>query len=192
MDIKDRRSLVYSSKLRFNCLCPGHVTKDCKSKHTCKTYKNNHNTLLHADSSLEGEVTGSLIAGQTHTFSASGVIPTALVPLEDEASSIILCRTMIDSGSQLSLISETDVKRMQLKRQKKSLTVNGFGNVSKTYNSGSVTLRLEPKFGPKVITVNAFILPNLTQLLSNRSFDTSKLFHMKAIELATLLSTFLV
>ena len=30
MDIKDRRSLVYSSKLCFNCLCPGHVTKDCK------------------------------------------------------------------------------------------------------------------------------------------------------------------
>ena len=138
----------------------------------------------HADSLLKGEVTGSLIAGQTRTFSASNVIPTALVPVEDEASSIILCRTKIDSGSQLSLISETAVQRMQLKRQKQSLTVNGIGKVSKTYNSGSVTLRLKPKFGPKVITVNAFILPNSTQLLPNRSFDTSILFHMKAIELA--------
>ena len=184
MDIKDRRNLVYSSKLCFNCLCPGHVTKECKSKHTCKTCNNKHNTLLHADSASKGEVTGSLIAGQTRTFSVSGLIPTALIPIEDEASSITLCRTMIDSGSQLSLISEAAVQRMQLKRQKQSLTVNGIGNVSKTYNSGSVTLRLKPKSGPKVIIVNAFILPNLTQLLPNRSFDTSKMFHMKSIELA--------
>ena len=112
------------------------------------------------------------------------MIPTALIPIEDEASSIVLCRTMIDSGSQLSLISETVVQRMQLKRQKQFLTVNGIGNISQTYNSGSVTLRLKPKYGPRVITVNAFILPNLNALLPNRSFDTSKLFHMIAVELA--------
>ena len=132
IDIKDRRSLVYSSQLCFKCLCPGHVTKDCKSKHTCKTCKNSHNTLLHADSLPKGEVTESLIAGQTRTYSASGAIPTALVRIEDEASSIILCRTMIDNGSQLSLISEIAVKRMHLKRQKQPLTMNGIGNNSKT------------------------------------------------------------
>ena len=36
LNIKDRKNLVYSSKLCLNCLCPGHLTKDCKSKHTCK------------------------------------------------------------------------------------------------------------------------------------------------------------
>ena len=37
-----------------------------------------------------------------------------------------------------------------------------------------MTLRLKPKFEPNVIT----------QLLPNRSFDTSNLFHMRALELA--------
>ena len=115
MDIKDR-SLVYSSKLCFNCLCPGHVTKECNSKHTCKTCENNHNTLLHA----EGRRSHRISDFRSNTYlSAYGVIPTALVPIEDEAFSII-CRTLIDCGKQLSLISETAVQRMQLERQKQS------------------------------------------------------------------------
>ena len=32
-NIEDRKNLVYSPKLCFNCLCPGHLTKDCKSRH---------------------------------------------------------------------------------------------------------------------------------------------------------------
>ena len=168
----------------FNCLNSGHVTKDCKSKHTCKTCHGKHNTLLHADLTQKGEVTGSLIAHQSFNFSASGIIPTALVPVEDDTPRITVCRAMIDSGSQLSLITESAVQKMQLKRRRQSLTVNGIGNVAKTYNSGSVHLRLKPKSGSKVIEVRAFILPSLTQLLPSRSFDKSAQSHMRTVNLA--------
>ena len=82
MEIKDRGSLVYSSQLCY-CLYPGHDERRQVEAH------------MHADSASKGEVTGSVIAGQTSTFSASGVIPTAVVPIEDQASSIIFCRIMI-------------------------------------------------------------------------------------------------
>ena len=170
LDLKAKKCLVYSSKLYFNCLNSGHVTKDCKSKHTCKTCHGKHNTLLHADQTQKGEVTGSLIARQSLNFSSIGVIPTALVPIEDDSSTITICRAMIDSGSQLSLITESTVQRMQLKRRRQSLTGNGIGNVAKTSNFGSVVLRLKPKSGPKNIEVRAFILPSLAQLLPNRFF----------------------
>ena len=103
----------------------------------------------------KGEVTGSLIAHQSLNFSSTGVIPTALVPIEDDSSTITICRAMIDSGSQLSLITESAVQMMQLKRRRQSLTVNDIGNVAKTYNSGSVVLRPKPKSGPKILEVRS-------------------------------------
>ena len=77
-----------------------------------------NNTPLHADQTSKGEVTGSLIAHQSLNFSSIGVIPTALVPIEDDSSTITICRAMIDSGSRLSLITESAVQRMQLKRRR--------------------------------------------------------------------------
>ena len=82
-------------------------------------------------------------------------------------SSKIMCRAMIDTGSQISLISEFAVQRMNLKRHKQTLTINGIGNVFKTYRSGSVSLRLKPSSGHSVITVNAYVLPSLTQYYLN-------------------------
>ena len=73
---------------------------------------------------------------------------------------------------------------MHIKRQKRSLTVNGIGNVSRTYKSGSVSLCLKPKNGMKVIKVHAIILPSLTQRLPNCSFDVESQFHMRTVELA--------
>ena len=72
---------------------------------------------------------------------------------------------MIDTGSQISLISESAVQRMKLKRQKLTLNINGIRNVFKTYRSGSNGLPLKPASGHSVITVNAYVLPNLTQVL---------------------------
>ena len=115
---------------------------------------------------------------------ASGVLPTALVPIQDDSSTITVCRALTNSGSQLSLSTESTVQRMHLKRRTQWLTVNGIGNVSRTYNSGSVILRLKHKNGTKVINVHAFVLPSLTQLLPNRSFEMYSQFHMRTIGLA--------
>lgn len=32
-----------------NCLRPGHLQRDCKSSHNCRTYKKRHHSLLHSD-----------------------------------------------------------------------------------------------------------------------------------------------
>ena len=119
LNVKDRKNLVYSSKLYFICFCPGPLTKDCQSKHTCKRCLGKRTSLPHTDSAQIGEVSGSVIANLALTFSASGIIPTALVPIEDDSSNTTICRALIDNGYQLSLISESAVQRMHLKLQKR-------------------------------------------------------------------------
>ena len=83
----------------------------------------------------------------------------------------------------MSLISAEAVQRMKLKRHKYSLTVNGIGNVQRSYNSGRIQLRFRSNAG-KMLDVQAFILPNLTQHLLNKSFKTTNRLHMKTLELA--------
>ena len=184
MSPKDRKNLVWTSKLCFNCLNSGHSTKECKSKHTCKTCHSKHNSLLHLPDASKGAVSGSLTTNQATAGIASGIVPTAMVPVEDDSSKITICRAMIDTGSQISLISESAVQRMNLKRHKQTLTINGIGNVSKTYRSGSVSLRLKPSSGHSVITVNAYVLPSLTQVLPEREFSIAKCFHLRSVDLA--------
>ena len=140
--------------------------------------------MLHLPDAPKGAVSGSLTTNQATARIASGIVPTAMVPVEDDSSKITMCRAMIDTGSQISLISESAVQRMNLKRHKQTLTINGIGNVSKTYRSGSVSLRLKPSSGHSVITVNAYVLPSLTQVLPEREFSIAKCFHLRSVDLA--------
>ena len=184
LDFKAKKALFFNSKLCFNCLQEGHLTKDCKSKSTCKVCNGKHNSLLHNENAgTRIESTSTLVSGQALLPSNIGILPTAMVSIEDDSSNIIDCRALLDSGSQMSLISEEAVQRMKLKRQKQSLTVNGIGNVHGTYNSGKVQLKMKSKTG-KPLEVQAFILPNLTQHLPNRSFKTTGWLQMRTVELA--------
>ena len=170
LDFKAKKAFVFNSKLCFNCLQTGHLTKDCKSKSTCRTCNGKHNSLLHNENaSTRIESTNTVVSGPAFVSSNVGILPTIMVSIEDDSSETIKCRALLDSGSQMSLISEEAVQRMKLKRCKQSLTVNGIGNVHRTYNSGQVQLRLKSKSG-RLLEVQAFILPNLTQHLPNKSF----------------------
>ncbi|XP_050313723.1 uncharacterized protein LOC126748497 [Anthonomus grandis grandis] len=47
LSINDRYSEAKRLKLCTNCLRPGHLNMNCKSKHFCRTCKRNHHSLLH-------------------------------------------------------------------------------------------------------------------------------------------------
>ena len=185
LNVKDRKNVAYNSKLCFNCLSSGHVTKDCKSKSSCKKCQARHNTLLHVEPhSKNGETSSSVVLGHQGTFFSAGILPTAIVTIEDQASNIHTCRALLDTGSQINLISEEAAQRMGLKREKRSLTVNVVGNISKTHNSGLVQLHLKSKNYGKSISIQAFVLPKLTQNVPSKTFLTDGLLHMKTVELA--------
>ena len=107
LNVKDRKNVAYNSKLCFNCLSSRHVTRDCKSKSSCKKCQARHNTLLHIEPrSKNAETSNSVVLGHQGTFFSAGVLPTAIVTIEDQASNIHTCRALLDTGSQINLISE--------------------------------------------------------------------------------------
>ena len=111
-----------------------------------------------------------------------GLLPTAMIPIGNSSSTNNLCRALLDSGSQLSFVTEYTVQRMGLKRLKQSITINGNGNITKSYNSGLVIIQITTQKG--VIDVTAYILPTLTQFLPSSEFSIQTNFHLRSIELA--------
>ena len=106
-----------------------------------------------------------------------------MVSIDEDTIQTITCRANLDSGSQMSLMSEEAVRRMKLKRFKPSLAFNGIRNVHRTYNSGQVQLRLKSNSG-RLLEVQSFLLPNLTQHLPNKSAKTTSWLHKKTVDLA--------
>uniref|UniRef100_A0ABD2W0V1 CCHC-type domain-containing protein n=1 Tax=Trichogramma kaykai TaxID=54128 RepID=A0ABD2W0V1_9HYME len=47
LSLADKRALVASSRLCFNCLRPGHETRLCPSGSTCQICRATHHTVLH-------------------------------------------------------------------------------------------------------------------------------------------------
>ena len=51
MNLIEKKSCVANAKACFNCLTPGHQTKDCKSKGSCRTCKKKHHSAMCNDNS---------------------------------------------------------------------------------------------------------------------------------------------
>ncbi len=52
--MEDKKSSVSKAKLCLNCLSPGHQTKACSSKFSCKFCKSRHHSLIHSPVSQSG------------------------------------------------------------------------------------------------------------------------------------------
>ena len=73
----DRRKLVKTNGLCFNCLSSDHVISQCLSKHSCKVsgWNKRHHTLLHRETSTENCVTLTKNDAKTQTLNTGNAPP---------------------------------------------------------------------------------------------------------------------
>ena len=150
------------AKLSFNCLNSGHTTEECNTILSGRTCKGQHNSLFHgASNTVSSTSTGYVVTDYSGIHPLVGLLPTAMIPIANSSSTNNLCRVLLDSGPQLSFVTEDTAQRMGSKRLKQSITINGICDVTKSYNSGSVIFQITTQNG--VIDVTAF------KLLDSRS-----------------------
>ncbi|XP_058446192.1 uncharacterized protein LOC131427220 [Malaya genurostris] len=206
MDVVARRELAQSSRLCFNCLRPSHTAKKCSSKSVCRISdcQQRHHTLLctleskQADKKPEQEEskheTGletavasvNVNATQTledkHEFS---LLPTVVARVEGSDGKQHVARILIDSGSQVSLITEACVKRLGLRRSNASLEVTGINAEVIGKTAGKVSLVISSRFeeATKIIT-QAYVLGKLTATLPCQRFNVSNMPYLAGLQLA--------
>lgn len=124
MPIKERIDFVNRNKVCQICLNihPG----KCRFTFKCKSCSKRHNTLLHLDKELDSTEDPSRRYQVNKVISNSNcnvlynsvdniILPTVTVKVKALNGSYVNARCLLDSGSQMSLISKDFAKKLQLK-----------------------------------------------------------------------------
>ena len=126
MKVTERREHVQKLRLCFNCLKPGHLLKDCRSR-TCSvpSFGRRHNRLLHSELPKK-ETTKNVSDASTAvaTNITQGGLPVVRIKLTSRDLSLNVL-TMCDSGSSISFVDKSVVSKLQLQGRKASLSVAG-------------------------------------------------------------------
>ena len=129
MTVQQRKVHVQSSALCTNCLRPGHGLQDCQCSYRCRICKGHHNTLLHTDSVPT--------SGTVHTVTNSSKTPlsteqrkekllmTSQVVLTGPTGKQMVVRALLDSGAEVSIISNKIMNTLQLTKQDEWMTLQG-------------------------------------------------------------------
>lgn len=121
--IEDKKAFIHENRLCFGCLWKGHITKDCKRRHTCGTCGRRHPTCMHDEkgkASMEASKksptsTEDCARQEVHkvmshtviqcTSSTSGIVPVFLSSVE-EPQREILTYALLDTQSDSTFILE--------------------------------------------------------------------------------------
>lgn len=133
-----------------------------------------HHILLHYNSrspqssreSLNNAESKTVLSGVTRRSETNVIVPTAIIQIIHPSTKRKLhCRALLDSGSQISLITKPYVKKLRLPWTQTSLSVTGIENTKDHKDNGLVSLSICSKEDSKKWEVEAYILNRITMLM---------------------------
>uniref|UniRef100_A0A2S2PTX9 Integrase catalytic domain-containing protein n=1 Tax=Schizaphis graminum TaxID=13262 RepID=A0A2S2PTX9_SCHGA len=176
-----------------NCLGMGHTdTQLCKSKRVCSKCDKAHNTLLHGETpqviqspSTENEANSELVVnhaarGQTR---AQVLLATAEVHILNACGELVVCRALLDNGSQINILTEAMAQRLGLVKTKINKSITGINEVL-SHAAYQVTASIKSRINNYSTTMDMLVLPKITGKLPTNNIDTQKWSLPKDIELA--------
>lgn len=195
--VQERTDFIKSKRLCFNCFKSNHRNIHCKSS-TCRKCGRKHNTLLHAteqiqtnqvpENSQETEAAGSQTA-QLTTVNAANIctsnvlLPTAVVKVLDCNGKAHHMRILLDSASQLNLISRNAARQLNLPTRNQTIPVIGINKTVKKLN-GATSWTIHSTNSKFNIKMDGFIIDSITTNIPNIDMDLINLKMPQGIYLA--------
>ena len=209
MSISQKYDLVKKKRACFNCLQTGHSVSECGSKISCRECNAKHHTLLHrpkpvttlhdgsnktiarvstsasttiqSAGSARQQADTSVFSGHCGSGSpnAGALLPTAIVPIHNKAGEKVHLRALLDSGSQVSFITEAKAKALMLKAQKTPSNIITLGASSSQKTCGVLQATIAGS-----IDVNFHVIPKIIGSLPNAIVDISQMRHVDHLKLA--------
>ncbi|XP_037942526.1 uncharacterized protein LOC119675399 [Teleopsis dalmanni] len=189
-----RLDWVKNQQLCFNCFRNDHVVNKFSSR-SCTKCNKKHNTLLQLEvnnqtkQNIQPSSSGYNTAVTTATANTSTgyrdyvLLPTARVKITASNGNTSEVRALLDSGSQVNIVSEGLVKRLNISKTKSLLCIEGIGKVQKN-STQRVNIKLQSLNSRFTTEVKAFVLPNIVPPQPSCSYDISKWKVPNSIQLA--------
>ncbi|UYV71355.1 hypothetical protein LAZ67_8002739 [Cordylochernes scorpioides] len=187
--------LVKKHKLCQNCLRANHEISKCLITSRCKNCKQNHHTLLHeynSEPSIPQPTTSQEMLISTNTIcnampletETNILLSTALIKVKAKDGSFVLCRALVDNGSQISLISEQCCHKLGLEKRKNSYTLKGVGDIVVNRTTSQVEIEFTPHHNDQLFSARAFVVGRVTADLPNFQIQSADFPHLENLLLA--------
>ncbi|UYV85142.1 hypothetical protein LAZ67_X004717, partial [Cordylochernes scorpioides] len=187
--------LVKKHKLCQNCLRANHEISKCLITSRCKNCKQNHHTLLHeynSEPSIPQPTTSQEMLISTNTIcnampletETNILLSTALIKVKAKDGSFVLCRALVDNGSQISLISEQCCHKLGLEKRKNSYTLKGVGDIVVNKTTSQVEIEFTPHHNDQLFSARAFVVGRVTADLPNFQIQSADFPHLENLLLA--------
>ncbi|XP_071582288.1 uncharacterized protein, partial [Temnothorax nylanderi] len=181
----DRKTVVETSQLCYNCL-GNHSVAKCQSAKNCFTCKARHHTMLHeayVPASPSAEVS-ALSAVRSADDRKAILLATARVTVANCHGDPHPVRVLIDQGSEVSIVAESLVQRLRLQRSRSAVSIFGIGGSKSGATRGKVTVSLTSVTTGATITAVAFVLPRLSLYQGSTTKSPATWPHLKGLPLA--------
>ncbi|XP_075162826.1 uncharacterized protein LOC142235455 [Haematobia irritans] len=208
---QERIDFAFKNKLCNNCLSPNHSKQKCTSKNTCIICHKMHHSLLHLNRSdgknqssdpvenrsshpgnkperqaLDNIPSSSNQNSQVHSNFASNdeviLLRTALVQI-DIRGELFTARALIDPGSQRTFVTEKLMKLLRIPSKIAQFEIYGIGGKNQTANKECEICLYSYRYDLR-FSVNAIVLPKVTQHLPAMSFTIPNSHRLEDIDLA--------
>ena len=144
LPVSSRIEEVRRLRICFNCLTPGHHNRQCHAG-PCTKCKRKHNTLLHLETSVSSNVNNrqdtnvennldskgdqfhktTLIAHSKQAENEHIILGTAIVQIKDYKGRLHECRALLDSCSQVNIMTRELCEKLNLPIEKSETVVSG-------------------------------------------------------------------
>eukprot|EP00794_Sanderia_malayensis_P020968 gene20968-23024_t len=192
-NLTERRSLVRTKKLCFNCLGKGHLSTGCPSKYSCAVCEKKHHILLHnysAEERSKKQDENPADPGQSGASNAvaSGRCAMPIIPVKVFAGSkMVTCNAFLDPGSNVSFITESLAEKLKVAGRKTTISLKTMGNTVNQQTTMIHGLQISAPDGEEVLVdlPTVFTKPNLPveawQIPTSK--DLAAWSHLKTISL---------
>ncbi|XP_053954308.1 uncharacterized protein LOC128860676 [Anastrepha ludens] len=185
----ERWKKAKNAKLCINCLKPGHQVQQCKSS-ACRRCSLMHHTLLHFNQTDQTNLrppeglpspaqsapliamtaSNSSPAHPTANSNECVLLATVVVLIRNYVGSLVPCRAILDSASQLNFVTTRLASQLQLKKSKSLVTVSGIGDSELVIDS-SVNIFIQSLHSNFTATIDAAVTPTIIDCQPNYSLD---------------------
>ena len=106
----DRKKLLSSKQLCFNCARPNHKAVECKSRTACQKCKRRHHTSICDDRSDNPDEVSKVLMTAPNARNAMVTYPVVVVEVN-----VVKCRALLDTGAGSSYASSTLINHIRAK-----------------------------------------------------------------------------
>ncbi|XP_054600468.2 uncharacterized protein [Nothobranchius furzeri] len=153
--VEDKKAFIHENRLCFGCLRKGHMTKDCKGRHTCNICSRRHPTCLHEDrkqNPVEATINSSTSTEErasqethnvvSHTLTQHASATSSIVPVfvssVQEPHREILTYAILDTQSDSTFVLEDVLDKLNVNVQPVQLKLSTMTAIDTIISSKTV------------------------------------------------------